>query len=131
MLFGQDGADEPDDAGAVGEDADGVGSAADLAVEAFVGVVRSDLSPDLFRERGEGEDVGSGGFEVVGDGGELGRQGVDDPAELVVDRCLVGLVVDRMQECFDPGRAALGWPTSGSPRSGFGSVARRRRAGSR
>jgi len=39
VLFSQDGADEPDDRAAVGEDADDVGAAADLAVEAFVGVV--------------------------------------------------------------------------------------------
>ena len=36
-LLGQDGADEADDRVAVGEDADGVGAAADLAVEAFDG----------------------------------------------------------------------------------------------
>mgnify|MGYP001170125175 CR=1 FL=1 len=36
-LLGQDGADEADDRVAVGEDADGVGAAADLAVEAFGG----------------------------------------------------------------------------------------------
>src|SRR4051794_8145090 len=40
------------------EDSDDVGGPADLAVQPFVGVgVRPDLSPDLFRERGEGEDV--------------------------------------------------------------------------
>jgi hypothetical protein len=55
VLFGQDGADEPDDAVPVGEDADDVGAAADLAVETFVGVVRPDLSPDFLGERGEGD----------------------------------------------------------------------------
>jgi len=35
VLLGQDGADEADQSGAVGEDADDVGAAADLAVEAF------------------------------------------------------------------------------------------------
>ena len=71
MLLGQDGADEADDRGAVGEDADDVGAAADLAVEAFVGVVRPDLAPDLLGERGEGEDVVAGAVEVVGNRGEL------------------------------------------------------------
>jgi hypothetical protein len=51
VLLGQDGADEADDRAAVGEDPDDVGAAADLAVEAFVGVVGPDLSPDLLRER--------------------------------------------------------------------------------
>ena len=37
VLFGQDGADEADERGPVGEDADDVGAAADLSVEAFVG----------------------------------------------------------------------------------------------
>ena len=36
MLFGEDGADEADQGGAVGEDADGVGAAADLPVESLV-----------------------------------------------------------------------------------------------
>ena len=41
VLLGQDGADEPDNGASVGEDADDVGAAADLAVEALVGVVPS------------------------------------------------------------------------------------------
>ncbi len=36
--------------GAVGEDADGVGAAADLAVEPFVEVVGPNPPPDLFKE---------------------------------------------------------------------------------
>ena len=47
VLFGEHGADEADDRVAVGEDADHVGASADLAVEAFVGVVGPDLPPDL------------------------------------------------------------------------------------
>src|SRR3954471_2445165 len=39
VLFGQHGADEADECGAVGEDADDVGAAADLLVESFLGVV--------------------------------------------------------------------------------------------
>lgn len=44
VLFGQDGADEADEGVAVGEGADDVGAAADLAVEALVG---PDLAPQL------------------------------------------------------------------------------------
>src|SRR4051794_17527509 len=80
VLLGQDGADEADDRAAVGEDADDVGAAADLAVEAFVGVVRPDLSPDRWWERGEGEDLLAGGVEVVVD---LGQR-ADVVQELVV-----------------------------------------------
>jgi hypothetical protein len=43
-LFGQDGADEADERMAVGEDPDDVGAATDLAVEAFLRVVRPDLT---------------------------------------------------------------------------------------
>ena len=68
VLLGQDGADESDRCVAVGEDPDDVGAAADLAVEALVGVVGPDLAPDLFGEGGEGQDVGTRGFEVFGDG---------------------------------------------------------------
>jgi hypothetical protein len=71
VLFGEDDADEADDAGAVGEDADDVGAASDLAVDSLVGVVGPDLPPHLLGECGEGEDVRPGGVEVVGQGGEL------------------------------------------------------------
>jgi hypothetical protein len=47
VLFGEHGADEPDDGGAVGEEANHVGAAADLAVEPLVGIVGPDLAPDL------------------------------------------------------------------------------------
>ena len=93
--------------GAVGEDPDDVGAAADLAVEPLVGVVGPDLAPDLLGERGEGEDVGAGVLEVVGHGGELLGQGVDDPVELGVHRLGVGLVVDRVQQRLDPAPAEL------------------------
>jgi hypothetical protein len=45
-LLGKDRADEADDRVAVGEDADAVGAAADLSVEALVGVVGPDLLPE-------------------------------------------------------------------------------------
>ena len=94
VLLGQDGADEADQGVAVGEDADDVGAAADLAVEPFLRVVGPDLPPDRLRERGEGEDVGAGGVQVRGDCGQLLGQGVQDPVELGVHRRGVGLVID-------------------------------------
>ena len=58
------------------------GPAADLAVEPLLGVVGPDLPPDLAGEGGEGEHVGPGGVEVVGDGGQLASQDVEDPVVL-------------------------------------------------
>jgi hypothetical protein len=72
VLFGEDGPDEADDALAVGEDSDDVGAAADLAVEAFGGVVGLDLPPDLFREHGEAEHLVSGGLEYCADNDAIG-----------------------------------------------------------
>jgi hypothetical protein len=46
-LFGEDGADEADDRGSVGEDADDVGAAADLLVEPLERVVAPELPPVL------------------------------------------------------------------------------------
>ena len=66
VLLGQDGADEADQGVAVGEDPDDVGAPADLAIESFLRIVRPDLAPELFGERGEGQDVGAGGVEVGG-----------------------------------------------------------------
>jgi hypothetical protein len=64
-LLSEDRADEADDRGAVGEDPDDVGAAADFLVEAFLWVVRPDLAPDLVRERGEREEIVAGLVEVV------------------------------------------------------------------
>ena len=60
MLFGDDGADEADDGGAIGEDADDVGAAADLLVQPLERVVAPQLPLVLLRKRGEGEQVGPG-----------------------------------------------------------------------
>ena len=57
VLLGQHGPDQADDRVVVGEDPHDVGAAADLTVEAFVGVVGPDLPPDLLREDGERQDV--------------------------------------------------------------------------
>ena len=46
-LLGEEGADEADHGGPVGEDAHDVGAPADLLVEAFLGVVGTDLGPVL------------------------------------------------------------------------------------
>ena len=45
VLLGQHGSDQPDHRGSVGEDADDVGTSADLAVEPLVGVVGPELPP--------------------------------------------------------------------------------------
>ncbi len=67
VLFGQHGADEADQGVAVGEDTDDVGAPADLFVESFLGVVRLDLAPDLFGERGECQQIRPGCFQVISD----------------------------------------------------------------
>ncbi|ODO45048.1 hypothetical protein A5M97_12980 [Streptococcus pneumoniae] len=79
VLFGEDGSDEADDRGAVGEDAHDVGSASYLSVEAFLGVVGPDLAPDLLGEGGERQQVGAGGVEVLGHRGEFVGQSVEYP----------------------------------------------------
>src|SRR5690606_29535592 len=99
-LLGQHGADEPHDRVTSGEDADGVGAAADLAVESLGGVVGPDLGPDVLGEAGEGQDVGPGDIQVLGDRGELAGDVVQQPVELGVHGCGVGLVVDRVQHRF-------------------------------
>jgi hypothetical protein len=67
-----------------------------------IGVVGPDLPPDLFGKGRERQDVGAGGLQVLGDGGELAGQGVQDPVVLGVDRVGVGLVVDAVQQGPDP-----------------------------
>ena len=92
VLFGQDGADQAGHGGAVGEDPEDGGAAPDFAVEAFVGVVRPDLTPDLPRDSGEREQVRAGGVEVVLDLGQLGRDGVQEACRtgLGPGRCRAG-----------------------------------------
>jgi hypothetical protein len=84
VEFAEHGADEPDDRRAVRKDADHVGTAADLAVESFLRVVRPDLAPVLLRERGEGEDLLRLRAPGIG-GGKKGRGpkvGTLEPLEL-------------------------------------------------
>ena len=69
VLLEQDGADQADDGGLVGEDADDVGAALDLAVEPLERVGGVQLGPVLGREGHVGEHVG---LALVHQGGELG-----------------------------------------------------------
>ena len=84
-LLGEHGADEADDRVAVREDADAVGAAADLPVEALVRVVGPDLLPEPFGEPGEREDVSSRVVEVVVRVRELAVDVVQQPVELGVE----------------------------------------------
>src|SRR3954447_15652094 len=68
VLLHQDGSDEAQDAGLVREDADHVGAALDLLVEAFERVGRMQLGPVRAWEVHEGQDIGLG---LVHGGGEL------------------------------------------------------------
>lgn len=81
VLFGQDRADQEDDAGAVGEDPHNIGAATDFAVEALVWAGQPDLAPDLLRKAGGGEDVRAGFFVVFGHRRELLVQGVEDAVD--------------------------------------------------
>lgn len=99
-LFSQYGADEPDDRGAVGEESDRIGTASNLSVEAFVGVVGSDLLPKHLWEAGEREDVVARAAQVLCD--------VDEPVELGVDGFGVGLAIDRVERHFDGRSYVLG-----------------------
>jgi hypothetical protein len=64
--------------------------------------------PDLFGEGGEGQDVGAGALKMLGHGGELLGERVDDPVELGVHRVGVGLVADGVQHRLDPPRELCG-----------------------
>ena len=76
MLFSQDGTNEADQSAPVGEDARDGGAPANLLVESLLGVVRPDLAPDLLGKRGERQQIRAGGFEVIGNLGQLVRQRV-------------------------------------------------------
>src|SRR5215217_6431562 len=64
VLLGKDRADQPDQGGAVGEDALHIGAAADLPVQPLLGVVGPDLPPGRFGEGGERQDVGPGRIQM-------------------------------------------------------------------
>ena len=71
VLLGQDGADQADQGVASGEDTDHVGPPADLSIEALLGIVGPDLSPDFLGERGERQDVSPVVLQVGNDLGQL------------------------------------------------------------
>ena len=73
---------------------------------------------------GERQDVGAGALEQLGGRRELARSRLDDAGELGVHRVGIGLVEDRVQQRLDPRPgSSSGSPTSGSRRSGCGTVA--------
>jgi hypothetical protein len=67
IVFDAEHPGETDQALVVGEDADDVGAATGLAVEALERVGRSERAPVRPRERVEGQDVGLGLLEHRGD----------------------------------------------------------------
>jgi len=67
VLFDHDAGGEPDEGAVVGEDADDVGAAADLAVEPFERVGRAELGAVVGGEGVEGEQVVFCFFEQVVD----------------------------------------------------------------
>ena len=81
VLFDHDAGGEPDQRAIVGEDADDVGAAADLAVDPFERVGRAQLRPVVGGEGVEGEQVLLGFFEQRGDF----RQWLAQPLERVAD----------------------------------------------
>jgi hypothetical protein len=93
VLFDDDAGGEPDQGAVVGEDADDVGAASDLAVDSFERVGRAQLRLVRDREGVEGEQVVLGFFEQRGDL----RQRFAQPFERVADelaRLLAGFGVE-------------------------------------
>lgn len=108
VLFGEEGADEPDDGVSVGEDADDVGSSSDLFVESLEGVVGPDLAPVSHREEPESQDVISGLVEESGGVREVGGELVDDKGVLFEDGVGIGLGEDGSDEGADELLGRLG-----------------------
>src|SRR6185312_2768092 len=108
VLLCEHGADQADRGGAVGEDADDVSAASDLAVEPLERV----RAPDLLRHRlgvgGEAEQVRLGVLEQVSRGGEALRELGTDALVLLVDLVVVGLGEDRPHQGGDRGLGLLG-----------------------
>lgn len=78
--------------------------AANLAVEALVlivRVVRSDLKPHVFKQLGEGEKVGPGDLEPLGDRGQLLAASVDGAIKRCVHVGGCGLVTVGVVGSFD------------------------------
>jgi hypothetical protein len=64
VLLGEHGADQADDRGSFGEDADHVGAATDFPIQPFVGLLDRICTPQVFRVGGKREDVGPGRIKV-------------------------------------------------------------------
>ena len=87
------GADQADDGGLVGEDADDLGAPLDLAVEALQGIGAVELLSVRDGEGHVGQDVGLGLVEQGGELGQLGPQLIGDLAPLSPGG--VGVVLSR------------------------------------
>ena len=108
-LLAQKGADQTDDGGAIGEDADDVGTAPDFFVEAFLGIVGPDLLPYLCREGGKSQDIVSGLLEERGCIWEAFFELLHYHPESMPDRFSVRLHEDRPDERSDERLSALGY----------------------
>ena len=82
VLLEQDRPDQAGDRGLVGEDADHLGAALDLAVDALQRIGRVDLGPVLLGEAHVGEHVLLGFIKQCGELGQLGPDLVGDLAPL-------------------------------------------------
>lgn len=107
VLLEEDGADEADNRVLIGEDADDLGSALDLAVEALDGIGRMDLRPVIFGEAHEGEHVGFGLVQERGELRQLGAELIGDLAPLRSGGLGVVLGEGRADEGRDDAPAAL------------------------
>ena len=93
VLLHEDGADEANDAGFVGEDADDVGAALNLFVEALERIGAVQLGPVLSREGQVGEDIV---FALVHQRRQLGPAGTELIGDLSPGGACRGLI--RLQE---------------------------------
>ena len=90
VLLDDEAGGETDQRAVVGEDADDVGAAADLAVDPLERVRRAELGPVVGREGVEGEQVLLGLGEQVGDRGQRLAQPLERGAEQLA--CLLAIV---------------------------------------
>jgi hypothetical protein len=72
------------------------------------GLFKPDLAPDLLGERGEGQQFGTSGIEVLGHLGELVAGGIEDSIVLGHNGWGIWLVEDGVQQSAHPGPGGLG-----------------------
>jgi hypothetical protein len=101
VLFDEDCSHETEHRDVIGDDADDIRAPFDLGVHALAEECRPELRPVRDRESTEGDEIGLGQFELLGDLGELGSQGAGDLGELTVDVLGVGLDADRLDRGGD------------------------------